>query len=238
MASGQEGVTQSSRRNISRKANVSKYDRVKLNVEMCVRAAPGSPFAFETVVRRNGNKFTMDLQISGKSFPLFVAEKHGQTYVFRSDPKNHNWAADIVMGTLCKKPASEGGGKNGTLTFALTHHDQSQGPQKIAYLDYDYASKLSLLTDTKKHPRRCRVYVFGRSPVETKEPYTKDGGERSLDFHGRGREGSRKNMQLQDQNGKVLCQMVKWGKDQFHVDYSYPFDAFHAFGFALAQFDM
>ena len=237
-SSGQEGSMQSSRRSISRKSSVSKYDRVKLHVEECVRAETGSPFAYETVVRRKGNMITMDMQLSSKTVPLFVAEKHGQTYVFRSDPKNHDCTADTIMGTLCKKSMPENGAKSTTLTYALTHHDPANVPQKIVYFDYDYATKLQLLTDPKKHPRRCRAYVFGRCPIDTKEPYTKEGGERALDFHGRGREGSRKNMQLQDKDGKVVCQMVKWGKDQFHVDYSYPFDAFHAFGFALAQFDM
>jgi hypothetical protein len=74
--------------------------------------------------------------------------------------------------------------------------------------------------------------------VETKEPYCRGGGQRALDFRGRGREPSRKNMQLQDGEGNVILQMVKWDKDQFHVDFSPPLDAFHAFGFALAQFDL
>jgi hypothetical protein len=200
----------------------------------------------ETVVRRDGNNYTMQLQLPKKTHPLFVGEKHGQTYIFKSIiPIAHEeplTITSVIMGTVCKtNPDNDNSNKSdkkATMTYALTHHEHSKRPKQVAYIKYDYPSIFQVLADTKARPRRCRMNIFGRASVETREPYCKEGGHRALDFGGRGREGSRKNMQLQDQDGNVVLQMVKWDKDQFHVDFSPPFDAFHAFGFALAQFDL
>ncbi|KAL3909464.1 MAG: hypothetical protein SGARI_002584 [Bacillariaceae sp.] len=220
--SGSDSAASSSRQqqhaitttNTSHKRTLSKYDKVKLSIELSVPPSPhNTAFMVETVVRRRGNTtYTMDLQLPGKCFPLFVAEQHGQTFVMKSDPSNHRNSTETVMGTVCKKPSNE-------------QKKKSSGSSTV-------------LTDTKKQPRRCRAHIHGRSSSETKEPFSKEGGQRSLDFYGRGREASRKNMQLVDGSGKLTLQMVKWGKDEFHVDFNYPFDAFHAFGFCLAQFDM
>jgi hypothetical protein len=201
----------------------------------------------ETVVRRSGNIYTMHLQCPTKTHSLFVGEKHGQTFVFRSIRNDGETDFGVIMGSICKKPISSSTSfsssnnskkKTTTLTYALTYHEQSKRPQKVAYIEYEYPTVFQVLTDTKGRPRRCQFRIIGRDAVETKEPFCKAGGHRSLNFHGRGREPSRKNMQIEDKNGKVILQMVKWDKDQFHVDFSYPFDAFHAFGFALAQFDV
>ena len=85
-------------------------------------------------------------------------------------------------------------------------------------------------------------------PVETKRPNQEANGQKVMDFGGRGLETSSKNTQLvvygdnnrrldfDDSDGCCL-QMVKWKENEFNVDFGSPFDAFHAFAFALAQFD-
>ncbi|KAG7349825.1 Tub family protein [Nitzschia inconspicua] len=208
----------------------------RLSIEASLVPSKGSSFRVETVVRRTGSTYTMDLQLPKKKISLFVAELHGQTYVFKSAPQDQ--PGNIVMGTVCKKPASQNSNKKTTLTYALTHHEPSKKPVKVAYIDYEHPPLFQVLKDSKSRPRRCQVKVVGHNVVKTKEPHGSDEGHRSLDFKGRGREASIKNMQLEDEYGNVVLQMVKWDKDVFHVDFSPPFDAFHAFGFALAQFDM
>jgi hypothetical protein len=208
---------------------------LKLYAELSNVAPKGSAFAIETVVRRTGNIYTMDLQLPKKKIPLFVADLHGQTYIFKSAPQDDD--GDVIIGTVCKRMTSSQSDK-AKLTYALTlHQSYHKNPQKIAYIDYHHPSLVQLLRENKARPRQCQVRVLGRSFVKTKEPYFKNGYP-TLDFHGRGREASIKNMQLEDPDGKVIFQMVKWDRDVFHVDFSYPFDAFHAFGFALAQFDV
>ena len=75
-----------------------------------------------------------------------------------------------------------------------------------------------------------------------KEPYLKsDGKTFGLNFHGRGRQASNKNMQLverADGAAGVVCQMAKWDTNVFHVDFAAPFTPLVAFGFALAQLDL
>lgn len=215
----------------------TEYDptSIQLPVESSLVPNKGSFFNVETVVRRNGHIYTMDLQLSGASVPLFVGEQHGQTYVFKSAPRDDE--GPVIMGTVCKKPSSQSSSNKTKLTYAVTHHDTPKKPKKVAYVEYDQPSIFQVLKDSKT-PRRCTVKVTGRKTIYTREPFGQDGGHRSLDFKGRGREASIKNMQLEDGHGNVVVQMVKWGNDVFHVDFSSPFDAFHAFGFALAQFDL
>jgi Tub family len=239
----------------------------RLAVERLHQPRSGSSFFAETVIRRSGTVYTMYLQTVTKAHPLYVGEKHGPTYAFRSVLNSGEDPSAIVRGSLCKRPpgaGSDGGdGKanhNAAVTYALTrhhHHHHEPGSEKrtttkVAYIDYEIPTVYQVLTETT--PRRARVSIFGRACLETKEPNnhpsSKEGGQHrgghhlSLDFHGRGREASRKNIQLVDDGpsvgggGRVVLQMAKWEKDQFHVDFSYPFDAFHAFGFALAQFDL
>jgi hypothetical protein len=204
-----------------------------LYAELSNVAPKKSAFSIETVVRRTGNFYTMDLQLPKKTIPLFVANLHGQTYVLKSAPQDDG--GDVIMGTVCKRPTSHS--DKTKLTYVLTHHQHSHKPQKIAFIDYHHPPLYQLLRDNKARPRRCQVRVLDRGTVNSKEPYY-ESGYLTLDFKGRGREASIKNMQLDDPHGKEILQMVKWDRDVFHVDFSYPFDAFHAFGFALAQFDL
>lgn len=127
----------------------------------------------------------------------------------------------------------------------------STGGVVVGHITYEIPTVFQALTEKGGTPRRALVHILGRTYVETKEPTTgRQEGHLSLDFQGRGREASCKNIQLVDTTnsagatgatgggGKIVLQMAKWDKDQFHLDFSYPFDAFHAFGFAMAQFDL
>jgi hypothetical protein len=78
---------------------------------------------------------------------------------------------------------------------------------------------------------------------DNKEPYSKGGGRWGLNFHGRGRLASSKNMQMEHKTRnkpttKVVFQIVKWDKHAYNVDFRAPFNLFQAFGFALAQIDL
>lgn len=73
---------------------------------------------------------------------------------------------------------------------------------------------------------------------QTKSPYSKGGGRWGLNFHGRGREASSKNMQLEDDAGNVMVQVAKWDTNTYNVDFRAPFNMYQAFGFAIAQLDL
>jgi hypothetical protein len=81
---------------------------------------------------------------------------------------------------------------------------------------------------------------------ESAVPYVKKDGRYGMDFKGRGRMTSTKNMQLVSPDSdpvvgkkkKIKCQVAKWDADVFHVDFCAPLTMFHAFGFALAQIDL
>ena len=87
--------------------------------------------------------------------------------------------------------------------------------------------------------------------LTSQEPYLKKNGNVGLNFAGRGRQASPKNMQLvtaaaavpppnNDKNNKaaVVGQMAKWETDQYHLDFAAPLDLVTAFAFGLAQLDL
>ena len=83
--------------------------------------------------------------------------------------------------------------------------------------------------------------MAAHTPVfASKAPYAKPGGRIGLNFRGRGREPSPKNMQIGNGsvNDTVLLQMVKQESDLYCVDFSAPFTLLHAFAFGLAQVDL
>ena len=75
---------------------------------------------------------------------------------------------------------------------------------------------------------------------ESMVPYDKKKGRVGLNFNGRGRESSNKNMQLShgSDKDKVLVQMAKWENATYNVDFACPFTFVHAFAFGLAQWDL
>lgn len=74
--------------------------------------------------------------------------------------------------------------------------------------------------------------------LETKEAYSRGRGQWGLNFNGRGRLPSPKNMQLQDKEGHTTFQMVKWDNNVYNVDFKAPLNMLQAFGVALAQINL
>jgi hypothetical protein len=172
--------------------------------------------------------------------------------------------SNIILGTVMKqqqemkKKKKKNNNDSSTVTYEVIHHDRSTGQQDpsstsstntvMAVIDYEYIHKVQHFIKGGR-PRYAQIKIMGRSEeddVESKEPNQDATGQRSLDFNGRGGTTamvSTKNMQLVNNNngsngnGKVVLQIIKWKENEFHLDFSYPFDAFHAFAFALAQFD-
>ena len=123
----------------------------------------------------------------------------------------------------------------------------------------------AILRDTiKKHGSldalQGSVLVPGVTVLSSLEPYVKSNGQVGLNFRGRGRETSPKNMQLvtattsggANSNNKpptVHAQMVKWEMDMYHLDYycgAVPsscsdkgvMNALTTFAFGIAQLDL
>jgi Tub family len=199
-------------------------------------------FMKETVVRRSENLYTMDLQLKKNTQPMFAAEKDGQSsYIFRSIISNTVPNEHPVMGTLTIEKTKRRISKvynNQPTNFVIMHHDRSRAPYKTATIQYDEKSLYEALRQSHRQQPQHIVYeCVDKGVFESKDPHQSESGGYALDFRGRGRESSRKNVQLQKEDGTVILQMVRWGKDEFHVDYQDPIDGFHAFAFALAQFE-
>ncbi len=223
-----------------------------------------SRFAVETMVRRDETKtqFVMYLQSTEGAYPIFCAQKHpdgGQfliksvdsTYEVEEHPSSLSdaTAPAAILGSLVKKKTRH------CVTYELLLHEQganldacppleTSDPLVVATMDYDQAGKARYLLEGSK-PRRARISILGKESmlVETKRPNQEANGQKVMDFGGRGLEKSSKNAKLaicpnDDEDLDACClQMVKWKENEFNVDFGSPFDAFHAFAFALAQFD-
>ena len=189
------------------------------------RSVPRHYGLIQSKVVRERNVFKMYLEFLGNSCHLIYSAEKTRTgsYVI------FDGTAGTSLGSLSKISTN-----GSTVGYSLEVPDDTRNLAEVAKILYEVPSILHVLKDSP--PRRAHVIVHGIDSVETKEPSVKGGGQRGLNFYGRGREPSCKNMQLQSRTSKVVLQMVKWEKDVFHLDYNFPFDKFHAFGFALAQF--
>lgn len=204
--------------NYNKTSNMSVQMPIERTIPRCHSAG-----CIEGQVERLGSneyqrRYLMSLQIEeGRKHPLFIAEKEQSSrtvvtgnvtrYIIRE------FRDDSVLGTLTKS----GGARDPSVCYTLTHRN-SQCP--VAYIRYEVPSVLQVLTESP--PRRAFIEIPRCGSVETKEPGSKGGGgtNKALNFRGRGREASRKNMQLHNRDGRVVLQFVKWGDVLFHLDFA------------------
>ena len=121
-----------------------------------------------------------------------IKDKTGHTHGFLSQPKDGYY--------VLERAASDG-----DLVEVLKIH-------------YKFLGIYSFFT--KKATRKAEVSIQGGGNFVSKEPVGKDGKPKPLYTAGRGRVTSSKNMQLlSDEDGKMILQFVKWGDNQFHLDF-------------------
>ena len=92
-----------------------------------------------------------------------------------------------------------------------------------------YKGKKSILSCQKLQDG---IHVHGtKFPVLDTET-----GKYVLKFGSRGQEPSRRNTQIGNKD-QVTMQMAKWASDDYSVDFAAPYNAYQAFGFALAHLE-
>lgn len=161
----------------------------------------------ESVIHRDSkSSFRMSLQRNGVEKETFIAEKQPcGKYVVKQVMTNQE------LGALCKLSPSP----SNLIQYSLILGNGDP----VLLIDYEVPTLKEKLMDAP--PRRARIEVNGKMTVESKAPIEKPSGKRGLDFFGRGRLSSRKNMQMTDPTSdKVVLQMVKWEKHQFHLDFA------------------
>ena len=121
-----------------------------------------------------------------------IKDVEGRPQGFLSQPKDGHYVLEKA-------------GDDGTLVEVLKIHYKYLGVYKIL---------------TEKPSRKAEVSILGGESFVSKEPIGKDGKPKPLYTAGRGRVTSSKNMQLlNSDDGKMILQFVKWGDNQFHLDY-------------------
>ena len=184
---------------------------------------------------------------------LVKRKKQKQTHKEKNKNKNHFSATTTTTYELIlHEPATAAATATTTTTTTgkaspqMTSNHRNKTPLVVATIEYEQVSRARYFLEGG-FPRCAKIKILGKEGcgggAETKEPNQRSNGQKVLDFGGRGRETSSKNTQLvraggsDDSDGDCCLQMVKWKDHEFNLDFSQPFDAFHAFAFALAQFD-
>ena len=200
-------------------------DTIQIPIEKTIPRCPSSGALLMAQVQRLGRnttdrRYLMTLQSDGKDFPVLVAEKdHASSWSVTSGSTSRYiirlFKDYSVLGSLTKSGTVV---RDSTITYTLTHRSSQHCP--IAYIRYEVPTVLQVFKESP--PRRVYLEVPGRGTVESKEPTTMNGNghPKRLDFRGRGRQASRKNMQLQNKGGRVVLQFVKWDKDIFNLDFA------------------
>jgi hypothetical protein len=194
-------------RNLSRDQSSSSSALLRAQVQRLGRNSPD-------------RRYLMTLQSDGKEIPILVAEKDHQPswsvtggattsrFIIRSFKDNG------VLGSMTKSGTAV---RDSTITYTLTH--RSVQNCAVAYFRYEVPSVMKVLKECP--PRRVFLEVTGRGTAVSKEPTVHGTShQKSLDFRGRGKHASRKNMQLQNKAGQVILQFVKWDKDHFNLDFA------------------
>lgn len=102
--------------------------------------------------------------------------------------------------------------------YVLEKADHDMRLVEVLKIHYKYLGIYKILTE--KPARKAEVSIVGKANFVSMEPIGKDGKPKPLYTAGRGRVTSSKNMQLLSvDNGKMILQFVKWGENQFHLDY-------------------
>jgi hypothetical protein len=101
--------------------------------------------------------------------------------------------------------------------YLLKHTSNGNEPAEVLAVHYHRHSIRQVLTENP--PRQARVSVLGVADLTSREAQ-RNGSRFSLNAHGRGRITSIKNMQLENEKGDLVLQFVKYGDNQFHLDYA------------------
>ncbi|OEU07740.1 hypothetical protein FRACYDRAFT_250764 [Fragilariopsis cylindrus CCMP1102] len=202
----------------------------------------GTPFFFETIIQRDPKtkqKFILSLQTTyNGTFPIYCAEKAStggdrnggsSSYNLRSmvqknqcdnnDPGGRPHS-NIILGTVMKqqqekKKKKKKNNDSSTVTYEVIHHDRT-GQQ-------DPSSSTS--------SKNTVMAVIDYECISKVQHLIKGGRPRYAQIKIMGREED--DVESKEPNQDATGQRSL----DFNGHFSYPFDAFHAFAFALAQFD-
>lgn len=171
----------------------------------------------------------------------------GSVQVVQSNMASHVYAIhqgdDIVAFVAYQVPSlvgfvAEAPPRRAQVAVAATNYLAYQPGQSAEFTQFCLTSlrQSAMLPDALDAAVNHGVHMHA---MASKDPYLKPNGRRGLDFGGRGRLSSNKNMQIW-MNDVKTWQMAKLddGPKTYHVDYAAPLTMFQAFGLALAQMDL
>lgn len=155
--------------------------------------------------------FIMSLETGpNASHPVLIATREHRST--RTIFQNRAW---VIQDTTGRDLGVLSNPREGSYLLKQTRSDSE--PTEVVTIHYhQYAFHRALMEGP---PRQARVSVLGVADVASREAQ-RIGNRFSLNPHGRGRVTSIKNMQLEHKNGKLVLQFLKWGDNQFHLDYA------------------